>query len=27
VTRYCARKQLPLSAEVFALCAMFRGIV
>ena len=27
VTRYCIRKQLPLSAEVFALCAMFRGIV
>ena len=27
VTRYCARKQLPLSAETFALCAMFRGIV
>jgi hypothetical protein len=27
VTRYCARKQLPLSADVFALCAMFRGIV
>lgn len=27
VTRYCTRKQLPLSAEVFGLCAMFRGIV
>ena len=27
VTRYCARKQLPLSADVFGLCAMFRGIV
>src|SRR5690606_33037330 len=27
VTRYCARKQLPLSAEVFGLCAVFRGIV
>jgi SpoVK/Ycf46/Vps4 family AAA+-type ATPase len=27
VTRYCTRKQQPLSAEVFALCAMFRGIV
>src|SRR5690606_19461920 len=27
VTRYCTRKQLPLSDDVFALCAMFRGIV
>lgn len=27
VTRYRTRKQLPLSADVFALCAMFKGIV
>lgn len=26
-TRYCAHKNLPLTAEVFALCAVFRGII
>ncbi len=26
-TRYCAHKGLPLTAEVFALCAVFRGII
>ncbi len=26
-TRYCAHKDLPLTAEVFALCAAFRGII
>lgn len=26
-TRYCTHKNLPFSAEVFAICAMFRGII
>ena len=26
-TRYCAHKGLPFTAEVFALCAVFRGII
>ncbi|MDE2239590.1 MAG: AAA family ATPase, partial [Rhodospirillales bacterium] len=26
-TRYCAHKNMPLTGEVFALCAAFRGIV